>query len=167
MNPLRRELLKRLPLTALAVLICYQFSWTWLRFVTSDVALHFAFWRGYPAERLSPHLIAWNGHQFEFGIACTFADVCCGALPLLWLRNASLLRNGLSFIAFAVGLFVLNLLRNAVTDVAFSAGVAWPLADNAIGALSYFAVWVFLVRRLERDAAITSFTASTASLVTP
>lgn len=151
----------------MAVLICYCFDWMWLRFVTSEATLRFVEWRGFDAARLSPHAIAWNGQHFEFGIACTFADVFCGALPLLWVRRASLLRNAGFIAAFAVGLFAFNLLRQSVADLLFGAGVPWTLADNAIGALSYFAVWVFLVRWLERTASITRPTASTASLVSP
>ena len=139
----------------------------WLRFVTSEATLRFVEWRGFEAVRLSPHAIAWGGQHFEFGIACTFADVFCGALPLLWVRRAGVPRNAGYIAAFAVGLFAFNLLRQSLADVLFGAGLAWPLADNAVGALSYFAVWVFLVRWLERAVSITPRIAATASAVSP
>lgn len=161
------ELLKRLPFCAAAVLICYQFDWTWLRFLTSEATMYFAAWRGYTVQRLSPDLIAWNGQQFQFGIACTFADVFCGAVPLFWVRSTGILRNVANVIVLAGGLFAFNLLRQGATDLVFSAGVSWTLADNAIGALSYFGVWVFLVRWLERSSAITPLAAPTASAVAP
>lgn len=148
---LKFEILRRLPLCAAAVLVCYQLHWTWLRFVTSEATLRFVEWCGYAAERLSPHSIAWNGQRFEFGISCTFADVFCGALPLLWVRHRGLLRNGALVVAFAAGLFAFNLFRQGLADVAFAAGVPWRYADLTVGGLSYFAVWVFLVRTLERS----------------
>ena len=161
------ELPKRLVLTVLAVLICYQFHWTWLRFMTSEASLVFAQWRGFMVERLSPDLIAWGGHRFEFGIACTFADVFCGAIPMLWIWQAGVRRNVAFIAAFAVGLFACNILRNLGTDLVFSAGVPWTVADNLIGALSYFAVWVFLVRHLERNGIKAAWTAATPSAVAP
>jgi len=164
---LSSELLKRLPLCAAAVLICYQLQWTWLRFLTSEATLRFVGWCGYTGERLSPNLIAWHGQQFQFDIACTYADVFCGALPFLWIRGTSLVRNAASVAAFAAGLFAFNLLHQAATDLAFIAGVPWTLADETIGGLSYFAVWVFLVRRLERSSAITLPTAATPAAVVP
>jgi hypothetical protein len=161
------ELSWRLPLCVLAVLICYQFEWTWLRFATSEATLRFVEWCGYPGRRLSPHLIAWNDQRFEFGIGCTFADVFCGAVPLLWIRSAGILRNSAFVIVFAAGLFVFNLLRQATADLIFAAGAPWALADNILGGLSYFAVWVFLIRWLERSFATTPVTAATPSAVVP
>jgi len=155
------------PVSAVLVVACYQFHWTWLRFITSEVSLRFAAWRGYAVERLAADVIAWNGHRFIFGIACTFADVFCGALPILWIRRAGVARNGLVFLAFGVSLFVFNILRNLVTDTLFSAGVPWSLTDQGIGALSYFGIWVFLVRWVERTSAMTSITPATPSVVSP
>ena len=161
------ELPRRLPFCALAVVLCYQFHWMALRFVTSEATLRFVTWLGYAGERLSAHQIAWNGQVFEYGIACTFADVFCGALPLLWVRRAGVLRNAEFVVAFAAGLFAFNLFRQAVTDLLFGAGVPWSLADNVIGGLSYFAVWVFLVRWLERGSPSTPAIAATPSVATP
>ena len=164
------ELLLRLGLCVLAVLVCYRLDWSWLSFITSEAVLRFVGWLGFAVERLSPRQIAWNGQRFEFGIACTFADVFCGALPLLWLRSAGVWRNAADIAAFAAGLFAFNLLRQATAALLFAAGAPWALTDAVIGGLGYFVVWTFLVRRLERDAAApsrTSRTAATPSAVAP
>lgn len=160
-------MLKRLPISAVLVVACLQFQWTWLRFVTSEASLRFALLRGYTVERLSPDVIAWGGHRFVFNTDCTFADVICGALPLLWIRHAGLARNGLVLLVVATGLYVFNLLRNLLVDTLFSAGLPWSITDQSIGALAYFLVWVFLVRWVERTSAMTSSTAATPSVVSP
>jgi len=137
-------LLKRLPLVLAAVVACYQFNWDSLRYLTSEVALRFAELRGFPAERLGPDLISWNGGLYQFGIACTFADVFCGAVPLVWGSGAAC--NIRNIVGLAAALFVFNLIRRCLTDLVFSAGAPWPVADQAIGGAAYFAVWVCLVR---------------------
>ena len=146
---------------------CLQFQWTWLRFVTSEASLRFALWRGYAVERLSADIIVWGGHRFVFNTDCTFVDVICGALPLLWIRHAGVTRNGRDFLVVGTGLFAFNILRNLLVDTLFSAGLPWSLTDQAIGALAYFLVWVFLVRWVERTCAMTSTTAATPAVVSP
>jgi len=162
------ELLARLPFVLLAVLLCYRFDWTGLRYLTSEAALQFAQWRGYEATRLGNDLISWGGAHFQFGIACTFADVFCGAIPLLWVRKFGLAHNGAIIAVFAALLFACNLIRLAGTDLLFSAGVPSSIADNAMGGLGYFAAWICFVRWFERHAGpATSITAATPSAVTP
>jgi hypothetical protein len=151
----------------LAVVICYQFDWTWLRFISSEATLRFVSWFGYTGERLSSHLIAWNGERFEFGIACSFADVICGALPLLWIRNLGIVPNTALMVGAAAGLVAFNLLRQAAADMMFMTGLSWSVTDSIIGGLSYFAVWAFIVRWHERNSAITASTAATPSEVIP
>lgn len=145
------DLVKRLPLVLLAVVACYRFEWTGLRYATSEVALRLAEWRGFPAARLGTDLIAWGGHRFQFGIACTFADVLCGAIPLLWIGALGATRNAVNVLAFAAGLLAFNLVRRCTTDIVFgSVDLPWSVLDQALGGLSYFLVWMFLVRWRER-----------------
>jgi len=142
-------LVRRLPLVLGAVVVCYQFEWGDLRYFTSEVALRFADWRGFPAQRLGPYLIGWNGSLFQFGIGCTFADVFCGAIPLLWISWLGMIRNLRNIAGLAVALFIFNIIRRCLTDFIFSAGVPWLVADEGIGGVAYFAVWVCLVKWCE------------------
>lgn len=142
-------LLKRLPMVLVAVVICYQLKWDSLRYVTSEVVLRFAEWRGFHAERLGSDLISWNGELFQFGVACTFADVFCGAVPLVWIWRLGLVCNLMHVAGLAVALFTFNLFRDCLTDLIFSAGVPWIVADQVIGGAAYFAVWVCVARWLE------------------
>ncbi|HEY7519192.1 MAG TPA: hypothetical protein VIE36_12940 [Methylomirabilota bacterium] len=148
-SPLGVRLAWRLPLVALAVGLCYCFSWESLRLFTSEVALQFARGRGFEAHRLAPDTIAWSGETFNFGISCTFADVFCGAVPLLWRRPRGLRWNLALVASFGVVLTLFNLVRRCLTDSLFSAGIPWSLADEAIAGVAYLLVWIWVVRQLE------------------
>jgi hypothetical protein len=147
--PLWPTLFKRLPLVVVAVVVCYQFSWEDLRYITSEIVLRFAEWRGLQAERLGPHLVFWNGELYRFDIACTFVDVFCGAIPLIWVWRFGVVGNLMNVAGFAAALFAFNLFRDCVADLVFSAGAPWFLADQVVGGAAYFAVWVCIVRWLE------------------
>jgi hypothetical protein len=45
-----------------------------------------------------------------------------------------------------------NLVRRCLTDSLFSAGIPWPLADEAIAGVAYLLVWIWVVRQLEAPA---------------
>jgi hypothetical protein len=138
-----------MPLVATAVFACYRFQWWGLRYLTSEVVLRFAGFRGYPTERLGPDLISWNNGLYHFGIACTFADVFCGAIPLVWMWSVGVFRNLANLTVFAVVLFAFNVLRLYLTDLVFTAGASWLVADQVIGGAAYFAVWVCLMKWIE------------------
>lgn len=169
------EMLLRVVLCAAAVVVCYRLDWTWLGFLTSEVVLRWVHLLGFDGERISPIVIAWRGEQFAFGIACTYADVWFGAIPLLWRRDLGVGRNLGAQVLFAAGLLGFNLIRQAATALVFAAGVPWSVTDAVSGGLGYFAVWAFLVAWLERSPtaarpampAIRSRTAATAPLVVP
>jgi hypothetical protein len=138
----------RFPMVLGAVFACYQFKWDDLRFITSEAALRFAEWRGCQVERLGPDLISWNGTMYHFGIACTFADVFCGAIPLLLIWRSGVIYNLVNVVAFGAVLSVFNVFRICLTDLIFSTGAPWVIADQVIGGAAYFIVWAFLLRWL-------------------
>jgi len=146
---LPRSLVCRLPLVAVAVIGCYWFDWGGLRHLTSEICLRYADWRGFPAKRLGPDLVCWNGGVYQFDIACTYADVFCGAIPLLWIRRWGAVRNLTRLAGFAAALFAFNFFHLCLTDLIFSAGAPWCVADQVLGGVAYFAVWVYLIRSLE------------------
>lgn len=142
-----RESLARASLVALCVLLTYQFSWRWLRFVTSVAVLHISASLGMAAARVSFDTIRIQGQLFRVEIACTFVDVFMGSIPLLWDVGKSLLRNVSRLLAVAVIFFGLNIVRLEVAQVLYSRGVSWTLADGVLGGFAYFAVWIFLWRQ--------------------
>jgi exosortase/archaeosortase len=145
--PLRREFLLRAGLVALFVLLTYQFSWHWLRFVTSVAVLRISASLGMVTARVSFDTIRIQGQLFRVVIACTFVDVVIGSIPLLWDARKSLLRNASRLLAIAVIFFGLNLVRLEITQVLYFRGVSWTVADEVLGGFAYFAVWLFLWRQ--------------------
>jgi hypothetical protein len=47
----------------------------------------------------------------------------------------------MSVAGLGMTLFAFNLFRDCLTDLIFSAGVSWVVADQVIGGTTYFAVW--------------------------
>jgi hypothetical protein len=95
-------------------------------------------------QRLTANSVLWHGTVYRYDIACTFADVWCGAIPLVWRLRRSVLSN-LSCIAL-LGLVLLffNVFRLSLSDVLFAAGIPWMWAHGLIGGLSYLAVWIWI-----------------------
>ena len=146
LSRLSREFPFRASLVALFVLLTYQFSWQWLRFVTSVAVLHISASLGMATARVSFDTIRIHRQLFRLVIACTFVDVVMGSIPLLWDVRKSLLRNASRFLAVAFIFFGLNLVRLEIAQVLYFRGVPWTLADEVLGGFAYFAVWLFLWR---------------------
>lgn len=140
-------LVLRLVLSFLAVVVCYRFGWTWLKALTATLNLRLDHLAGVPLQRLSIDTVQLGHKYFQYVIACTFADVWCASLALVWRTRQTVAQN-LGFIAaFTAGLFVLNIVRLSAADVVFAAGMNWSLAEGLTGGLAYFAVWLAILRR--------------------
>src|SRR3954451_15421634 len=98
-------------LAALAVLICYQFRWEWLRYLTSEWNLRLDALVGVHLQRVSFDTVMWNGHVYRYVIACTFADVWCGAIAFIWQLRRSVSQNLFTLATFTLSLFVFNIAR--------------------------------------------------------
>lgn len=144
---LSREFVLRAGLVALFVVLTYQFSWQWLRFVTSEGVLCISRYLGMATARVSLDTIRIQGLLFRVVIACTFVDVFMGSIPLLWDVKKSLLRNAFRLTAVALVFFGLNVVRLEIAQILYSRGVPWTLADEVFGGFAYFAVWLFLWRQ--------------------
>jgi hypothetical protein len=143
-SALWNSLVPRLMLTVLAVVICYQFRWDSVRFLTAELHLRLAALLGMTRERIAPDGVLWGGRVYNYVTACTFADVWCGAIPLLWDLRRPLPSNLARIGMLAIGLLGLNVLRLTLSDGLFTLGVPWLLAHDVIAGLAYFAVWVWL-----------------------
>ena len=71
-------------LSALFVVLCYQYEWRFLLSLTADSILHLSRIMGIPMDRVSFDTLSSGGTQFTITIACTFVDVFAGAVPLIW-----------------------------------------------------------------------------------
>lgn len=140
------EFLIRALLAAFAVILCYQFRWDWLRSFTADLNLRADALVGIHWQRLSFDTVMWQGQVFTYVVACTFADVWCGAIAFLWLVRRSIAENLRTLAAFTVGLFALNIARLTLSDFLCAHGASWNVGHNVVGGISYFLVWTWLQR---------------------
>lgn len=139
------SLILRFVLAALAVLICYQFHWEWLRALTCDWNVRLDSFFGVDLRRIAFDTVVYRGATYHYVVACTMADAFCGALPLIWNLKRSVVRN-LGFIAlFAIGLFIFNVTRLSFSDVLFARGISWDWAHNVISGVCYFILWEWIL----------------------
>jgi hypothetical protein len=72
-------------------------------------------------------------------------DVVLGAIPLVWALNKPIATNLLTVIQLAIGLFGFNIVRLEIGQLLYAWGAPWVLADDLLGGIAYFAVWIFIV----------------------
>ena len=142
-----REFLFRACLVAVLVCTAHQFRWELLRFITSEAILHLSAFFGMATARVSFDTI-WVQHAaFSFLVACTFADVIMGSIPLIWNNDKSLVVNSARLIAATTILFIFNVIRLEIGQILYSCGVSWTFADQVLGGISYFVVWLVIWRQ--------------------
>ncbi len=141
-----REVACRALLAALFVSLVYQFPWGWLRFLTSEAVLRISAILGMTTERVSSDTIRIQGSSFRFVIACTFVDVFMGAIPLIWNLQKSVISNIFKIAGGAVCLFAFNILRLEIANVLYVRRVPWLLADEVLGGVAYFLVWLVVAQ---------------------
>jgi hypothetical protein len=139
-----KEIALRFCLCAIAVVVCYQFDWGWLRYLTSESQMRLDALLGMPHQRVAQDTLLWKGTLYQYVNACTFVDVWFGAIPLMWNTRRTVWANIGRAIVLALVLFVFNVSRLTFSNVLFNAGINWDLAHNVVGGFCYFAVWVWL-----------------------
>ncbi len=145
------SLLLRIGLAGLAVAFCYCFHWTLLRYLTSEFNLRLDRLAGISLIRTSSDTVMWRGALYYYGNACTFVDVWCGAIPLIWNLRRTIFSNLATIAILAVVLFFYNVFRLSVSDVLFADGVPWYWSHGLIAGFSYFGVWLWVRRRLNAE----------------
>ncbi len=147
------EFLLRCLLATVAVVVCYQFRWDWLRYLTSEFNLRVDALLGVHWQRLTFDTVAWNGRVYTYVIACTMADVWCGALAFLWMIRRNIAENLLTLAGFTVGLFALNIARLSLSDFLCAHGASWNLGHNVVAGICYFLIWEWLLWHRRRYSA--------------
>jgi hypothetical protein len=101
-----------------------------------------------PMLRVSRDVVSLRGQLFEYSVSCTFVDVFCGAIPLLWNRHRPAARNLLMVAEVAGGMFIFNIFRLTLGFLLYDHGVPWALGHEAMSGVAYFMVWLWLMRQL-------------------
>jgi hypothetical protein len=140
------EALLRFGLVPIAVGICYLLGWHWLRHLTLEWNLGLDALAGIHLQRLSSETVLWRSEIYRYEIACTMADVWCGALPLIWSLRKSIGANIAYALLFGIVIIGFNVFRLTVSDVLFAIGIPWDLAHNVISGVSYFLIWMWIWR---------------------
>jgi hypothetical protein len=92
-------------------------------------------------QPLSATTISFRGVTYSYQLSCTFVDVWCGLVPLLWLKSRPIAWNVGWLMFWAVSLFVFNIARLSLSDVLFAYGVPWWLAHSIFSGVCYYFVW--------------------------
>jgi len=148
LNPARPiwEFCSRVGLVAIFVAGAYQTSWDWLRLLTSECVLQISALLGMTTSRLSFDTILVGQHTTQYVIPCTFVDVFLGAIPLLWNLKNSAVRNFSLIVLSAGALFAFNVVRLEFAQILRYQGVPWSVADEVLGGVAYFLVWLTIWR---------------------
>jgi hypothetical protein len=140
---------------ACAVALCHSFQWTWLCALTQRANLALDSWFGVIMQPLTATTIEFHGVLYQYQVSCTFADVWCGLVPLIWMRSKSGAWNAAWLALWAIGLFVFNIARLSLSDLLFAHGMSWALAHSVLGGVCYYVVWVlakpFVAANLQPD----------------
>lgn len=127
---------------ALAVALCHCFDWMWLCALTQRANLAMDALFGVYMQPLTATTIQFNGLLYQYRVSCTFADVWCGLIPLIWMRAKSIPWNLGWLVVWALALFMFNVARLSVSDVLFAHGIPWTLAHSVLGGVCYYFVWL-------------------------
>jgi hypothetical protein len=141
---LSREVVLRFALVAVAVGVCYLFEWRWLRVVTLQLNALLDGLAGIHLQRIGFDTVEWRGAIYKYQIACTLADVWCGAIPLVWNLRKSVLRNIVYVLGVGAAMMAFNVVRLSFSDVLFARGMSWDLAHNVVSGISYYLVWMWI-----------------------
>lgn len=149
-----RSFLVRVGLAIAFGFLSHLFDWGWLCAATSEAIIRASSFLGFASHRLTFDTIAVQGRYFQFETSCTFIDVVVGSLPLVWRGKSTLSRN-LTCIATTSGaLFLFNIVRLETGQILCAFGAPWVMADSILGGVSYFAVWLVLIDRYNKNLSI-------------
>lgn len=127
---------------AFAVALCHCFEWTRLCALTQTANLALDSWFGVYMQPLTATTIQFRGLLYHYQVSCTFVDVWCGLVPLLWKRSQLIVWNVGWLATWALGLFAFNIVRLSVSDVLFAQGMSWTVAHSVLGGFCYYLVWL-------------------------
>jgi hypothetical protein len=134
--------------------LSHLLDWGWLCGATSEAILRTSSFLGFASHRLTFDTITIQGRYFQFEASCTFIDVVVGSLPLVWSGKSTLSKNLLCIAATSGALFLFNIVRLEIGQILYAFGAAWVIADSILGGVSYFAVWLVLINRYNKNSSI-------------
>lgn len=141
----------RVLLVPVFVAVCHLYDWSWLRALTTVTLVQISALLAVPMQRTAADVISVAGISAQFVVACTMIDAFFGAIPLLWRTTTSWSRNLLRLTAVMVAVFGLNIFRLELGFIAMTRGVPWWLAHEVVAGVTYFCLYLFIVRERAWD----------------
>lgn len=142
----------RVSVAVAAVLLCFQFEWHGLRFLTSEAALRITAALGLPIRRVAFDELRFRDTIIQFTVTCTWIDGLFGVMPLL--RMDGTWRVKLRRMAvFVAGVFVLNLIRIEAVILLYKPGISWDLEHGWITGISEFFVYLWVISLIDHPLA--------------
>jgi hypothetical protein len=141
----------RVLLVPVFVGVCHLYDWSWLRALTTVTLVQISALLEVPMQRTAADVISVAGISAQFVVACTMIDAFFGAIPLLWRTTISWSQNLLRLTAVMVAVFGLNIFRLELGFIAMTRGVPWWLAHEVVAGVTYFCLYMFIVRERAWD----------------
>lgn len=142
----------RVSLAIVTVLLCFQFEWHALRFLTSEVALQITAALGLPIQRIAFDELKFRDTIIQFTVTCTWIDGLFGILPLLRMHGARRVNLQRAAI-FILGFFLLNVVRIEIVILLYKPGISWDLEHGWITGISEFLVYLWVVSLIDHPLA--------------
>lgn len=144
-------LASRVLLVPVFVAVCHLYDWSWLRVLTTVTLVQISAMLGVPMQRTGADVISVAGISAQFVVACTMIDAFFGAIPLLWRTPLSWSQNFLRLSGVLMAVFGLNIFRLELGFIAMTKGLPWWLAHEVVAGVTYFCVYMFIVRERAWD----------------
>jgi hypothetical protein len=142
----------RVSLALMAVLLCLQFDWHLLRFLTSEAALRITAAVGLPIQRVAFDELEFSDTVIQFTVNCTWIVGLFGIVPLLRMRGTWWL-NLRRMSLFISGFFLLNLLRIEIIILCYKPGISWNREHGWITGVSEFLVYLWVLNLIDHPLA--------------
>ena len=142
----------RVSIAVALVLLCFQFEWRELRFLTSEAALQITAASGQSVQRVAFDSLNFRHTVIQFTVTCTWINGLFGILPLLRINGAW--PANLRWLAiFILGFFLLNLIRIEIVILCYRPGVSWDLEHGWITGIAEFIVYLWVVSLIDHPLA--------------
>lgn len=135
---------------ALAFVVLYfamHLELMWLRTFTMRTVVWLSGPLGMRMQIVGPDLMVYRGRLSQFVLACTFVHMYLSTSCILWNRRRSLVHNLVRLAAFAIFMFVLDILRLEIAFLLPDDPQEW--AHTLVTGFSGFIVYLAVVYQIE------------------
>jgi exosortase/archaeosortase family protein len=119
-------------------------TWSWLQVTIAEIVAG-----GFSAFGYNVHVaavdISVDGYIVRIGPKCTYADLILMAQPFMWYPNATFRANIRRMLLLTAVVFVVNVIRIAVTLFLSAHNVSWIWAHDLVNFLIYYSLCAVII----------------------